>query len=443
MKQGTIVISPPWARSGSANIVAAQTAAHSKRRSEVFLLLAPVEARYSKKFWRRTLKDMKFTGVKTVSYPRSRSISWLVWWRRAKGDDAISIVSHHAAANQLPAELINFIQKKLIEVIHVNHVFSIRLALKVAALIESFGKNRPAIILDTHDIQTEVFVAGKRVNRNSGKPDSYKILLEAELFLVAKADILVHCSQGDFNFFKKKLPLKKHRLILPTLNPENEVALKKQRKRSHKFDIDFMYAGNNHEANLKTVQWFLNKVKPLVNKNINIRIIGTIKNLVQYNDSKLFSRYREIFVGEVPSLLKFYRRTRAILAPAVAGTGTSIKLIEALCAGKIVVTTTIGLRGLPKNTGSKDIYECNEPKEVAKAINAIVKSSKSISLSNAKLYDTFFSNKVYAKAIDAVITAAVNIHAQKKPNASKSAITEMGSKLPLILRHEFPKNYFG
>lgn len=409
MQKGTVVICPPWPRSGSANIIAAQTSAHSKRGNEVFLLLAPVEARYSEEFWRSTLSDMKFTGVKTVSYPRNGRMDWLVWRRRAKGDDAISIVSHRAAANKLPAELVNFIRERSVEVIHANHVFSIRLALKVAALIESLGKSRPAIILDTHDIQTKVFIAGKRVNRNSGKLDSYKKLLAAELFLAAKADILVHCSRGDFGFFSKKLPRKTHRLVLPTLNPKNEIALKKQRKRNHKPDIDFMYAGNNHEANLKTVQWFLNKVKPLINKSINIRIIGTIKDLVQYSDPKLFSRYREIFVGEVPSLLKFYRRTRTILAPAIAGTGTSIKLIEALCAGKTVLTTTIGLRGLPKNTRSKDIYECNEPKEVAKAINAIVKSSKSASLPNAKLYDTFFSNKVYARAIDAVITMAVKM----------------------------------
>lgn len=413
MKKGTIVICPPWPRSGSANIVAAQTTAYAKRRNEVFLLLAPIEPYYSNEFWRGARRDMKFPGVTTVSHPRNWRSRWFGLFQARKGDDAISIHSYYAAAGKLPAELLKFIQRKPIEVIHVNHVFSIQLALKIAALIEKRGKIRPAIILDTHDIQTEVFVAGKRINRNSGKPDSYKTLLKAEIFLVAKADVLVHCSQGDFNFFKKKLPLKMHRLVLPTLNPENEAALRKQRKLSHEFDIDFMYAGNNHEANLKTIQWFLRKVKPLINKNNRIQIIGTIKNLIQYHDPKLFSRYREIFIGEVPSIQKFYRKTHAVLALAVAGTGTSIKLIEALCAGKIVLTTTIGLRGLPENLGSKDIYECNDPKEVAKAINTIAKSSKSFSWSNAKLYDTFFSNKVYAKAIDAVIATAVNMHAQK------------------------------
>jgi glycosyltransferase involved in cell wall biosynthesis len=138
-----------------------------------------------------------------------------------------------------------------------------------------------------------------------------------------------------------------------------------------------------------------------------IRIIGAIGGLLKRRDPELFSRHATVFAGEVASIFEFYSRARAVLAPALAGTGTSIKLIEALCAGKPVVTTTLGLRGLPAGElADADIEVHDDAAAFATALTRFVDgvpSVPAISRANAALYDRLFSNNRFFAALDAVV----------------------------------------
>jgi hypothetical protein len=74
MSRGVIVVAPPWPRSGSGNIFAAQVAAHARRGARVLLLLAPTHrgfARHKTEFWRVAVVSLRFAVVYTVAYPRS------------------------------------------------------------------------------------------------------------------------------------------------------------------------------------------------------------------------------------------------------------------------------------------------------------------------------------------------------------------------------------
>jgi hypothetical protein len=112
-------------------------------------------------------------------------------------------------------------------------------------------------------------------------------------------------------------------------------------------------------------------------------------------------------MGEVASVFDSYTEARAVLAPAKAGTGTSIKLIEALCAGKPVLTTSHALRGLPaaEMTGA-DIEVQDTAGSFAAALTRLCDGSASApatSSANATLYDRLFSNERYFAALDDVV----------------------------------------
>ena len=77
------------------------------------------------------------------------------------------------------------------------------------------------------------------------------------------------------------------------------------------------------------------------------RVPVEVGALLRRRDPPLYESHAPLFMGEVPSVPDLYAGALAVLAPAMAGTGTSIKLIEALCAGKRLLTTSLGLRGLP------------------------------------------------------------------------------------------------
>lgn len=406
-KNGTIIIAPPWPRSGTGNIIAAQSLAHAKRGERVYLLLEPLGPWHSKlclPSWAKITKNMKFHGVDQVDYPRAPR--WkLSWWLQKileTHNDGITTVAEYAASGTLPQSLSKFVRSHEVGIIRVNHVFGMLLALKVLKLIRKAQRQQPVVILDTHDVQTDMFVSGQRLNLISGTPDDRTILLQGELALASSSDLLIHISKKDCNFFRNKLPEKRHALLLPTLDPIIERKIIKNRKKKTEIACDFVYVGNNHEANLETVKWLLESVLPACGKKIpRIQIIGTIKSLFEHREPLLFKNYRELFVGEVRSILSAYQSAKAVLAPAVMGTGASIKLTEALCVGKPIITTTIGVRAIPRNISiGNGLIIHDNPKKFAAAMLEVAASKKHYSEDNARLYDTFFSSQAYARELD-------------------------------------------
>ncbi len=66
-------------------------------------------------------------------------------------------------------------------------------------------------------------------------------------------------------------------------------------------------------------------------------------------------------VGEVDEIAPLYRRHRVLVAPLRAGSGTRLKILEAMASGLPVVATTIGAEGI----------ELGEPPEIVIADNAV------------------------------------------------------------------------
>jgi len=411
-----ILLAPPWPRSGSANLFAAQAAAHARRGKRVLLLLTPLERRWHRPskaaFWADAVAAMRFAGVEAVAHPRPEAGKLLSWgqWALAGCDDAMAISARYAATGRLPRELAELVASARVDLIHANHVYAMRLAQRLARFVERRQGHRPRILLDTHDVQSDALAAAKTsINPHARRPDDHDDLLRTELALCAAADTLVHLTEADRDFFAYCLPGKCHRLILPTLHPGTEAELVGRRSRRRGAAFDFLYVANNHEANLATVCWLLREVLPLTRPDVaeRVRFVGKIADLLGSREPALLARYRHLFVGEVPSILDFYTAAKVVLAPAAAGTGTSIKLIEALCGAKPVLATSLALRGLPRGAaGGDDIHVHDTAADFAEALVRLADAEgarAATSPANAALYDRLFSNARYFVALDDVL----------------------------------------
>jgi glycosyltransferase involved in cell wall biosynthesis len=172
--------------------------------------------------------------------------------------------------------------------------------------------------------------------------------LNQKLSLYRQGNALIHCSNGDKKFFEQKLPLIRHQLVIPCLNPRHEKVLTQIRGRAYGSQLDFVYVGNNNFANFIAVKWLLTEVFPLLNEPPpRIAFVGRIKELVRQMDQRLHEKYKHYFVGSVPDIAIYYSASTAVLAPSLVGTGCSLKSIEALCAGKTVIAAADSFRGLP------------------------------------------------------------------------------------------------
>ena len=151
---------------------------------------------------------MRYPSVETVAYPRvgrGRVRAYLEWLRAGR-DDTLAIMARYGASGRLPAELHPFLASAWVDLIHVNHVFSIPLAQRVARLVRRMQGRRPRILLDTHDIQSDAILARGKKNPLSHRLDSHADLLRTELALCAQADALVHVTQADSTFLPPASP---------------------------------------------------------------------------------------------------------------------------------------------------------------------------------------------------------------------------------------------
>jgi glycosyltransferase involved in cell wall biosynthesis len=418
-RPGVIILAPPWPRGGSSHLFAAQAAAHLRRGARVLIMLTPLDRSHRPDrtdFWADAVAGMTFPGVEAVVYPRAEPgrLRPYCAWLPAGRDDLIAITARHAACGRLPREFAEFAASGSIDLIHANHVFSMGLAQRLARIVERAHGRRPHILLETHDVQSDAVVAKGRRNPHSHGLDAHADLQRTELALNARADTLVHLTQADYAFFARGLPGKRHALILPTLNPQGEAELVRRRGMNEPRGFDFVYAGKNHEANLSTVRWLLQDVLSLVSRDVSdrIRIVGSIGDFLNTHDPALFRRYRHLFVGQLPSIFDFYTGAKAVLAPAVAGTGTSIKLVEALCVGKPILATSRALRGLPDGeTARADIHVHDSAAAFAAAMTRLAGAAAPIPaarLANAAPYDRLFSNARYFAALDGLLDGAAD-----------------------------------
>lgn len=80
-------------------------------------------------------------------------------------------------------------------------------------------------------------------------------------------------------------------------------------------------------------------------------------------------------LGFVQDLTDVYRRSKVVVIPVYEGTGTSIKLLEALQMNRPVVTTQVGIRGYDGNfVDGKDLLVAANDDEFAKKVTKLLKS---------------------------------------------------------------------
>ncbi len=410
---GVVLIAPPWPYTGSANLFAAQVAAHAWAGRKVMLLLGPTDCGHcadQAAFWDRSEKGLTFPEASLVAHALNsdqmagRNSKSYVQWRTARGDDVIAVTARYAACSDPPAEALTFINDHRIELVHVNHCFEAWLGQRVADLVERLQGHRPAVVLDTHDVQAAAVQAAGKTSHFTRRPDPLETLRKTELELCRSADVLIHCSPDDLAYFEAGSPGQRHELLLPSLDPRTERTLVADRSLRREADFDFLYVGNNNRPNFESVAWLLDQVVPRLGPKVRIAIVGRVEELVRSERPDLRARYTSMMIGEVDHIDDYYRRSRAVIAPAVSGTGTSIKLIEGLCAGKPMTVTSHALRGLRRIGEVENFFAPRDrPEDFAWAMGQQLKTGVSFCGSAAALYDGLFSNARYFEQLNAII----------------------------------------
>ncbi len=223
-----------------------------------------------------------------------------------------------------------------------------------------------SLLFRSHNIEHFIWERMARSTKNPLKKTYLKILAARlksyEMKTVHQVDGLVAISPVDLRFFKRN-GFAQPAVTVPvgvTADPHQPYTGK-----VHNNTV-FHIGSMDWRPNQDGLQWFLEEVWPLViAKRPDLQF-----NLAGRNIPASFYRYNGKHVkvvGEVPDALGFMQTHKLMVVPLRSGGGMRVKIIEAMAAGKAIISTSIGAEGIDCTHG-ENILLADTASEMAEAI---------------------------------------------------------------------------
>jgi glycosyltransferase involved in cell wall biosynthesis len=234
-------------------------------------------------------------------------------------------------------------------------------------------------------------------------------MLRYELAAVASADLVLTMSDTDRDVLARFVDVP-HAVTVP-----NGVDCRAfPFAREPRADGTLLFVGFfRHEPNVEAVRWFCHDVLPLVRAgapHARFKVVGAYPPEVL---RRLAADDVIEVTGRVEDIAPYYREASVFVAPVLQGSGTRLKILEAMASGCPVVSTTIGAEGLGAVDG-EHVRLADDPQAMAAAIlNLLHDPAGAAAL--ATRARTFVEARYDWDAIAARLLAAYREHAAVVP----------------------------
>lgn len=260
-------------------------------------------------------------------------------------------------------------------------------------------------VLETHDIMSKQFLSG----RSAPVRLQHDLRLECELY--AFFDLILMINQAEAELVRSRSSARIEYAPQGIATPLPGAPLEEEAGGAY----DLLFVGCQHPPNIEGVRWFYERVFLPFLKQEGVRwaIAGSIGEHLGLDDPNVQ------VLGRVDDLSDVYFRSKVVIVPLFRGAGISIKTLEALGAGKPVVSTPVGARGLRDCEDSlvKLPFE-EETADVAARILELVRSAplrEAYGRKAVAYIEAHFSHEAYAARMDHLLTHAP---AQSAPRAA-------------------------
>ncbi len=231
-------------------------------------------------------------------------------------------------------------------------------------------------VLFAHNAETMIWQRHFRVARNPLRRAvfglEYRKMKRFERLKCPSFDHLIAVSDVDRSWFAKFVPASRISVI-PT-----GVDLDFFRPSSDPGNVSkLVFTGSmDWLANEDAILYFEEKVLPLIVRDvpdITLTVAGRdptarLRRLAQVNDHIQLT-------GTVPDVRPYVDAAAVYVLPLRVGSGTRLKIFEAMAMGKAIVSTRIGAEGLPVVSG-KHLLLADKPEEFAASVVRLVKDGE-------------------------------------------------------------------
>src|SRR5271167_2968533 len=176
--RGTVIlVGPPWPRSGSARVFQNQVDYYRSRGFSTLFLFVPVHSSFvpTHPDWDKIKDGIQEVGadrsvvapINSARFARSKYSAWL---RHGFRGTALDWIVNTERSAELPEEIERHISSAQIDLVHVNHVFTLQFARDLVKRLLS--SQRPPMLVETHDVQSHLMHGRKDINPWTHKYDS-------------------------------------------------------------------------------------------------------------------------------------------------------------------------------------------------------------------------------------------------------------------------------
>jgi len=254
-------------------------------------------------------------------------------------------------------------------------------------------------ILDIVDLQCKMRLARETIGYLKGLKFDYEANLKKELRLLNQFEKLIITSQEEMAMIKPYIPSDKLHLIpypLEDLNPTDTLVPYSNRE----FKYDLLFVGAAYHPNVEGMNFFLTSIFPKIveyKPDIRFAVAGRVCDFIQVDPA--FKQNIDC-LGFVDDLSELYSTSKVVICPLLHGSGTKIKLQEAMTYGIPIVTTRCGASGLSLKDGI-NAFITDEPDLYAQRVLNLLKEPKLAQKVSEKVAMTFESeysiSAVYSK----------------------------------------------
>lgn len=171
--------------------------------------------------------------------------------------------------------------------------------------------------------------------------------------------------------------------------------------------------------NEDAVFWFVENIMPRIRHDVPEVSLLVVGRRPSERLKALAARAKGLVVtGQVEDIRPFVREASVYVVPIRVGSGTRLKIFEAMAMGKAVVSTAVGAEGLPVQHG-RNIILADEPEDFTRQVVTLLKDPekrKALGLAARQLVETEYSWPAVAARFESVLVGLE----EKAPELRKS-----------------------
>lgn len=241
--------------------------------------------------------------------------------------------------------------------------------LKFVSVIKRYDRTA-RIIYDAHNVDSNLFA--EMHGLSSSNAVEWRSIIKYETSLHHLTDLVLTCSTHDLSQFMKLNHERLNAVVIP-----NGVELFEFKEDIHISDrkgYNILFCGSlDYEPNVEGLKWFLDSCwSILMEKSLDLKL-----TIVGSGSSINFRNYLEgfknvYFKGKVPDVKGYYYNADIAIVPLKKGSGTRLKILEAMSLGVPVVSTVKGAEGIQIDEVNCNILIANDAKDFISKVETLL-----------------------------------------------------------------------